>query len=506
MTAGHAEASTTSCGERHLIEAFYRRWQQPERSGRLALADDSGQIRYPQLFDVVGHMAGGLRAAGVQPGDRVAIAVDRSARLATAIIAVMAAGACPCPFEPRLSREETCRRFAVARLAWLLLDSSDRDEPPVAGIGAERRLHLDALPQAAPCWALDLEADAPGLLLFTSGTSGKPKGVLQSHRGLLSNAHGVIAHTRLAKSDLLLHIMPLHHTNGVNNQVLAPLLAGSAVILAPRFRAEHMPALMQRVRPTLLTGVPTMYARMLPFDFTPQSLDALRMLRCGSAPISEELHRRIEAKFGRPLVVSYGLSEATCTSTMNPPEARRIGSVGTVLAGQHVHLRSTDGSPIEAAGRSGEICIGGPNLMLGYITEQSAGSPEPPGSSIRTGDIGYFDAEGYLFVTGRIKDIIIRGGENLSPQLIEAVLGEVPGVGASCVVGRPDADLGEVPVAFVVRDASAEGAALDGEQLRDAVMARLSRIHRLADVIFVDSLPENSVGKVDRAALAARCR
>ena len=492
--------------QHQLIAAFHDAWQEAGRGGAIALADPAEAFTYAELFAAVGQLAGRLRAAGVDTGDRVAITLDRSARLAIAVLAVMTAGACPCPLEPGLGRDETRRRFALARLDRVLGDASHLADPALFDMPAECRLDIEALPHAGSHWALDLADDAPGFLLFTSGSSGKPKGVLQSHRGLLTNTLGVIAHTGLDCDDRLLHVMPLHHTNGVNNQIIAPLLAGASVFIAPRFRAEEMPAWLERVRPTILTGVPTMYSRMLPLDFTPGSLAALRMLRCGSAPITAELHRRIEAKFERPLIVSYGLSEATCTSTMNPPDARKLGSVGTVLAGQQIRIEAPDGSSIDGPDRDGEICIAGPTLMLGYLVKGSGGAAEPPGDRVRTGDLGRLDAEGFLFITGRLKDVIIRGGENLSPQLIEDVLCEVEGVAASCVVGRPHDDLGEEPVAFVVRRPEGSRRAADAESLGRIVAKKLSRIHQPVQFFFVDALPENSVGKVDRKVLSVWAR
>lgn len=484
-----------------LVAAFHHAWQMPERAGRIALADAGHELTYAQLHDAVGLQAARLHAAGIQRGDRVAIAMQRSVPMAVTLLALIAAGACPCVLEPKLGVDETQRRFAMTRMKVVVVDASQADDPALAGV---RPIDLDTLPPASgPRWTLDVALDAPAFLLFTSGSSGKPKGVLQSHRGLAVNADGVARHTGLGPHDRLLHLMPLYHTNGVNNQLLAPLLAGASVYLADRFRADQVPALIDEVRPTILTGVPTMYARMLASEFAPEALASLRLLRCGSAPITEELHRRVEAKFGRPLVISYGLSEATCTSTMNPPQARRIGSVGTVLAGQDVFLLDASGARIREPGVDGEICIAGPSLMLGYLVDGGDGEPVPPGDVLRTGDLGRFDADGHLHITGRLKDVIIRGGENLSPTLIEGVLAKVPGVQACCVVGRADADLGEVPLAFIVRARDAAGAALQPQQLGEAVRAELSRIHVPADYRYVDQLPENAVGKVDRKALAA---
>jgi acyl-CoA synthetase (AMP-forming)/AMP-acid ligase II len=238
-----------------------------------------------------------------------------------------------------------------------------------------------------------------------------------------------------------------------------------------------------------------MYARMLPFVKPGERFTKLRFLRCGSAPIMPILHEEIETSFGVPLIISYGLSEATCTSTMNPPEARRIGTIGTVLAGQTVALFSPGTDKQVPAGSEGEIRITGPALMDGYL-----GGAEQPivDGWLRTGDLGQFDASGYLTITGRIKDVIIRGGENLSPVLIESKIVLDPSVRDCCVVGVPDADLGEVPIAFVVLN---EGTQADTERIKDQVRTNLSRIYVPAEIRFVETLPLNAVGKIDRKAL-----
>lgn len=486
-----------SIADATVVAAFARLWDQPEWAARPALVTAEETVTYADLRRRVGQAAGGLRAAGVAPGDYVGVAMERSLAQVLAILGVMAAGACPCPLEPRLSVEETARRVAAVGLTWMLADDDNAATARDCGLPAARVLDAAKIAQGGQDWSgADVAPEAPGLLLFTSGSTGNPKGVLLSHRGIVNNARGVLAHTGLTPGDRLLHVMPLHHTNALNNQIFTPLLAGASVALAGRFRAQDMPGLLAAFRPTIITGVPTMYARMLELTFDRDSLAGLRFARCGSAPITEALHRRIEAFLGCPLVVSYGLSEATCTSTMNPPAARRVGSVGTVLEGQDVSLRLPDGS-LAPAGAEGEICIAGDSLMLGYLGVDSADAGAP--RLLRTGDLGRFDAQGYLMITGRIKDVIIRGGENISPALIEGVVTGMPGVAACCVVGAPDDDLGETPVIFVQGngDCPPDAAAIQAE-----VLARLGRIYVPRDVIWVDRLPENAVGKVDRKALA----
>ena len=200
--------------------------------------------------------------------------MERSLEQLIAILGAMAAGACPCPLEPRLADEETARRVAEVGLAWMLHDPAHAGTAAASGLPAARLLPAERLALGEPAWAQALAPDAPALLLFTSGSTGHPKGVLLSHRGLMNNARGVLAHSGLTPDDRLLHVMPLHHTNALNNQVFTPLLAGACVALAGRFRAEDMPGLLARWRPTIMTGVPTMYARMLDLAFEPASLAA----------------------------------------------------------------------------------------------------------------------------------------------------------------------------------------------------------------------------------------
>lgn len=472
-------------------------WRSPALQDRTALMTAQRRWTYPELDASVRTIAGALRDSGVLPGDFVALALERGPAQVLALLGCIAAGACPCPLEPRISAEETARRVQAVGLRWIIHDSDNMACAQASGLSARHILHWDDLQHASPYWSDEPAPEDPALLLFTSGSTGKPKGVLLSHQGLAVNASGVVAHTNLSREDVLLHLMPLHHTNAINNQVFAPLACGATIALAERFRAEALPELLETFKPTIMTGVPTMYARMLKQTFSPDAFAKLRLVRCGSAPITTTLHREIEAFIGCELVVSYGLSEATCTSTMNPPGARRLGSVGTVLAGQQVMLLDGAGNEVAAAGE-GEICIAGDSLMLGYLGHDGD-SPVRDGK-LHTGDLGRFDEQGYLSITGRIKEVIIRGGENISPKLIEDVLVAVPGVAACCVVGCPDADLGEVPVAIIVPDAGATRP--DDTVLRATVLKQLGRIYVPQAVYIRDVLPENAVGKVDRKALA----
>jgi len=447
----------------------------------LILAESGREIGYAELFASVEAYA--LGAAGLAKGQFIGILAPRGPEAIAAFFGLMQAGLCPCFMEPKVAPEATADRMKSVGMTLLY-----EGEPALAAL---KRPGIPSDYQPGP--------DDAAMMLFTSGSTGRPKGVVLTHANLACNAQGVLAMTGVTPEDRLLHVMPLHHTNGVNNQLIVPFLAGATVVLVDRFEADRVPDLIETFGITYMTGVPTMYSRLLPHLGGRAPFPSLRFLRCGSAPITQDLHREIEAAFGCDLVVSYGLSEATCTSTMNPPAKRKVGSVGQVLEGQQVKLLRPGTIDEVGAGEEGEICIGGPSLMRGYVGD---GVEQPFDLGwLRSGDLGRFDDEGYLSITGRIKDVIIRGGENLSPALIEGALISHEAVQACCVVGGPDADLGEVPVAFVVLWA---GMTVDAKVLQAHVVERLKRIYAPAAVHFVAALPEIGVGKVDRKALRER--
>ena len=472
------------------------------QAGRTALLVPDASVSYAELGARIDSHARSFRH--VARGDLVGVPASRSVDSVARFFGVMQAGGCPCFVEPGLTTEALLARAHAVGLERIVLD--DESESMARDLehgGLQVHLARNLLRESCKSASTtvihgSLGPADPAMMQFTSGSTGLPKGALLTHGNLLRHAAGIIERTRLTAADRLLHVMPLHHTNGVNNQLVAPFLAGATVVLADRFRAEDVEDRIAAHGVTYLTGVPTMYSRMLPHLRDRARLRSLRFLRCGSAPITVRLHEEVEAAFGVPLVVSYGLSEATCTSTMNPVGARRLGTVGTALRGQRVRIFTPGSDDRTAPGAEGEIRIAGPCLMRGYAGEQSE-SPIRDGW-LRTGDLGRFDADGYLSVTGRLKDLIVRGGENLSPRAIEDTLAGHPAVAACCVVGGPHPDLGEVPVAFVVRR---DPAGVDAAELAALVRRRLSRIHVPAAFRFLGSLPVNAVGKVDRKALQA---
>lgn len=486
-----------------LIDDYTALWRSRDWHDRFALLSEDTTLTYGELAARVDTLAAALIARGIETGDTVVLSMARTGDSVVTLLAILHAGGCLCPVEPRTSPEEITDRLNRLRIRWVITDATQAhqfvDAPHGCYVIDQSQLRDDQ-GKASP--RKPVTAESPALILFTSGSTGQPKALQLTHHALRCNALSVAQHSTLTPKDRLLHIMPIYHTNGINNQILTPLLSGCSIAFAPRFKADNIPGLMARYRPTIITGVPTMYSRMLAHDFPPEALKSLRMVRCGSAPITVGLQERIEALFDCPVVVSYGLSEATCTSTMNPPGRRRIGSVGTVLGGQKVELLQIDEDIPVAPDQEGEIAISGPTLMSGYL--DGMGTPhcgDLASGWFRTGDLGRFDEDGYLWITGRIKNIIIRGGENIAPELIERVLVEDLSIGSCCVVGRPDPDLGEVPVAFVVPTTGHE---VDSVGLMQLVSQRLSRSHQPVAIIVIDELPENAMGKIDRKALTRR--
>jgi acyl-CoA synthetase (AMP-forming)/AMP-acid ligase II len=454
-------------------------------------------IDYAGLADAVARVSGMLLGRGLARGDRVALFAGRTIDAAAGFLGILAAGGVAHMVDPRLPPEEVGRRLASANVRWRLADAAHAEVAAAGMPGGVTR--LEDAGGASPRVITDLTRDDDAVLLSTTGSTGTAKAILLTHGNLLSNTRGVAERTGVTPEDRVLHLLPLHHTNGVNNLLIVPLACGAAVVMLERFHAETFFDEIAALRPTYITGVATHYSRLLAHTPPRGALASVRFARSGAAPLTAQLHREVERHLGVPLIHSYGLSEATCTVAMNPPAARRIGTVGTALAGQRIAvLKPVEDAPAPT-GVEGEICIAGPSLMKGYVPAASSGDgPSIRNGWLRTGDLGSLDADGYLTVSGRLKEIIIRGGENLSPGRIEETILHDPAVASCCVVGAPDPDLGEVPVAFVV---ARDGASVGERAIQDRVRAELTRACVPARVMVLDALPEIGVGKVDRQRL-----
>lgn len=469
----------------------------PAIRARPALWAAGRSLDYSGLADAVTRVSGMLLERGLGRGERVAVLAGRTADTVAGLLGVMAAGGAVCVLDTRLPPPELGVRLRSAEIGWLLVNAAH--EGLASAAAHLKRLRLEDAAHAVPRTIDNIAKDDDALLIMTSGSTGMPKAVLLTHGNLLSNAYGVAERTGVTPEDRVLHMLPLYHTNGTNNLLIVPFCCGASVVMLERFHPETFLHEIAPHRPTYVTGVATHYSRLLAHTPPPGALASLRFLRSGAAPLGAQLHRDIERHFGLPLIHSYGLSEDTCTAAMNAPAARKIGTVGTALAGQRIAIFPPGSEKPVPSGSEGEICIAGPSVMKGYVPPAGyADGPSIRNGWLRTGDLGWLDADGYLTVSGRLKEIIIRGGANLSPGRIEEAILRDPAVRGCCVVGAPDADLGEVPVAFVV---TRDGAPVQEGAIQERVRAELARSYVPARVIVLEALPEIGVGKVDRAAL-----
>lgn len=422
------------------------------------------------LLSDAGSWQGVLAERNVRPGDRVALEVPRGPGLLAAHAAVLAWGATVVPVNPALSEGERAR----------LLERADV---------ATRLRGEEARPGSGPLRLREPPTDAPALLVFTSGTTGEPKGVPLTRANLEANLGALEQAWGLSGSDRLLHVLPAHHVHGLVLALYGSARLGIPVFLMDRFDADRALAAIDRLGITLFMGVPTMYRRM---TRSPNrgGLESMRLFVSGSAPLPPADLHEFEARFGHRPLERYGLTE-TMIVTSNPLDGeRRPGTVGLPLRETTVRLAG-----------DGEIEVRGPAVMSGYWRAETTGPQWSADRFFRTGDLGSLDERGYLAIRGRKKELILVGGSNVIPGEVERALADGSSVEELAALGQPDPDLGEVVTVVVVARSGADPGEVERE-LRDRAERELAPYKRPRSYRFVDALPRNSMGKVDRRALA----
>jgi malonyl-CoA/methylmalonyl-CoA synthetase len=469
-----------------LPRAWSARWAADP--GAPSIAGLEGQwVSAAELDERTARVAARYAADGLVPGDRLLVSVEASVDAAIAYVAALRLGLVVVPVNTAYGPAELGPVAAAAAPAFAVLDDPGR----LPGVPATRPdVTLPGTSPGAP--ALDAAGpDDPALLVFTSGTTGTPKGVPLSHANLLASSASVEAAWRWTADDRLVLALPLFHLHGLGVGLHGTLLAGASAVILPRFDVGAVLDAVAATGATLMFGVPTMWAR---FAASPSvaELAALRLCVSGSAPLDPATSAAIAAGTGSPVLERYGMTE-TGMLTSNPYDGeRRAGSVGLALPGVEVRLDHREGGDEPA----GEILVRGANVFAGYVGGAGAGDAFTADGWFRTGDLGRADPDGYLRIVGRSKELIITGGYNVYPRDVEEVLRQHPGVADVAVVGRPDPEWGERVVACVVRaDPVAAGALLAwGAE-------RLAPYKRPREVRFVDELPRNALGKVVRSAL-----
>ena len=456
-----------------------------ETLGTLTNADFAARVEFASRV---------LAAHGVSRGGVVAVRLANRTDLVVVLFAAWRLGAAATPVNPALAQGEV--EYQVADSGATVLVTHDG-----LAIDGVATLAPDDLAAAGDdeVEAVEPDLDDLALLVYTSGTTGRPKGVELTHANLDAMTAAMVEAMALTEDDHSLLILPLFHVNGIVVSVLSPLRAGGQATIAGRFDPRTFFATLESVRPTYFSGVPAIYAMLanLPAEVEPDT-SSLRFVACGAAPMPAALIGQVEERFGVVLVEGYGLSESTCASTSNPLDGvRKPGTVGVALPGQTVAIMDSDGALVPQ-GERGEIVIQGPTVMRGYLNKPEETATTLKDGWLHTGDVGVLDEDGYLRIVDRVKDMIIRGGENIYPQEIEHAITGHPAVLEAAVVGRPHPVMGEEPIAFV---ALKDGASLEQDELIAFLTERIAKFKLPTAITFIDEVPKNPVGKFDKPRL-----
>ena len=473
-----------------------------------ALRIDEAVITYSELDEATARVAGLLRDRGVEPGDRVGIMLPNVPQFAFAYYGVLRAGGVIVPMNVLLKQREV--EFYLgdseAKVIFAWHEFADAAEPGAAAVGAEcilvepvsfGRLLASAKPVGE---VVDRAADDTAVILYTSGTTGKPKGAELTHSNLAINADVSKALFSLGHEDVILGALPLFHAFGQTCGLNTAVSAGASLTLIPRFSADAALAAIERDRVTVFEGVPTMFSALLNHPERGRfDVSTLRVCVSGGAALPVEVLRGFEAAFGCVILEGYGLSETSPVACFNHPDReRKPGSIGTPIEG--VEMRLVDDHRDEVVpGEVGEIAIRGHNVMKGYWNrpEATADAIDPAGW-FYSGDIARVDDDGCYFIVDRKKELIIRGGYNVYPREIEEVLYEHPAVREAAVIGVPHAELGEEVGAAV---ALKPGEQITESEIRDHVKANVAAYKYPRHVWFVDELPKGPTGKILKRAI-----
>jgi malonyl-CoA/methylmalonyl-CoA synthetase len=476
---------------------------------------DGSVITFGDVAAETARIANVLDALGIRPGDRVAVQVDKSAEALLLYLACLRRGAVYVPFNTA---------YTTAELRYLLGDA----EPSVfvctparfeesASLARELGIvHVRALGSRGEGSLLESLSQAPtnctdhpargsdlAAILYTSGTTGRSKGAMLTHDNLASNALTLREAWRFMPEDRLLHALPIFHTHGLFVATNTALVAGATILLLPSFDIREIMRLLPRA--TVMMGVPTFYTRLLAQpDFTRDVTRNIRLFISGSAPLAATTHREFSFRTGHAILERYGMTE-TNMNTTNPYDGERVpGSVGKPLPGIHIRIADLATGEEAATGTVGQIEIRGPNVFMGYWR-----APDKTQAEFRTdgffksGDLGFRDDEGYIFIVGRNKDLVISGGFNIYPAEVESVIEEIEGVAQCAVIGAPHADFGEGVVAVVT---AKPGASPSEGEIAAAAAQKLANYKRPKRIVIAPELPTNAMGKVQKNVLRERYR
>lgn len=460
-----------------------------------------GGQSYAGLLDETGRLANTLVTLGLKKGDRLLLQVEKCEAVLSLYLACLRTGVVFLPVNPGYTVAETEHFLRDAEPGLAVTDPARVEG--LAALGA-RVLALPELLALAEGQGSDFADQDHGpddlaAILYTSGTTGRSKGVMLTRENLASNAEALVGLWQFTEADVLLHALPVFHTHGLFVATNCVLYSGASMIFQRAFQPAAVLAALPEA--TVMMGVPTFYTRLLSDPgLTQEAVAHMRLFISGSAPLSPATHAEWQTRTGQAILERYGMTE-TNMITSNPYHgARRAGTVGMPLPGVEVRITGPDGQVLPQ-GEAGSIEVRGPNVFKGYWRLPEKTAEEFRDGWFITGDMGAVDVQGYLSILGRAKDLVITGGLNVYPAEVEAALDDLPGVAASAVIGVPHPDFGEAVVACLV---AAPKATLTEEAIRSLLRNRLAAFKLPKRVLILDDLPRNAMGKVQKAELRRR--
>lgn len=474
-----------------------------ENPNGVAFKLDDIELTYAQLEGAASLFAGHLQAQGIEPGDRVGLMLPNVPYFPVIYYGILKAGGTVVPMNVLLKGREVSYYLsdpgAKALYAWHDFGEDAAVGAEEAGVpltlvqpGEFEKLLAGATPLAENVERAD---DDTAVILYTSGTTGSPKGAELTHSNIGSNVEANIAMFDMGPSDVLFGGLPLFHSFGQTCAMNSAIASGATVTMLPRFEPGKALEIIDRDGVTIFMGVPTMYVAMLHHpDVDSTAAENLRYGVSGGASLPVEVLNGVEAKLGAKLLEGYGLSETSPVASFNQPQnPQKAGSIGTPIAGVEMKLVDDEGNDITASGERGEIAIKGPNVMKGYWGKDDATAEVMRGEWFLSGDIAERDDDGYYFIVDRKKELIIRGGYNVYPREVEEVLYEHPAVMEAAVIGIADDEMGEEVCAVI---AFKPGESATEEEIQDFAKERVAAYKYPRKVVVIEELPKTATGKI----------
>ena len=496
----------------NLFETFAAKMR--ERADANFITTREGRYyTYQDALRISAELAGALTELGVTQGARVAVQVSKSPEAILLYLACLRIGGVYLPLNTGYTGDEIRYFLNDAEPALFVCQPRLEDEaqalaaetgcPAVATLGtADDGSLLEKSRRATPCEEIaTLGENDLAAILYTSGTTGRSKGAMLTHRNLASNAETLVKAWHFSANDRLIHALPIFHTHGLFVACNVILMAGASMLFLPKFDADVIFA--ELPKGSVLMGVPTFYTRLVQDErLTPEVTAHMRLFISGSAPLTSETHEAFEAKTGHAILERYGMTE-TNMNISNPYQGeRRAGTVGMPLPGVDIRITDRESGHEVAEGDIGILQVRGPNVFIGYwrMPEKTREELLEDGFFI-TGDLAMRDAQGYVHIVGRDKDLVISGGYNVYPKEVEQIIDELEQVEESAVVGLPHPDLGEGVTAVVVLK---QGCHVDEAAIIGHLQQRLAKYKQPKQVFFVEELPRNTMGKVQKNELRKR--